>query len=95
MCSDAFSAAWLERATVDLQNAAPQRAKRMTRATARLMAIGLLLVSAGLAMRALVPNGEKGGADFFMGLLMGTGIAIEILALVQARRLPLPPKVKT
>ncbi len=90
VCSDAFSAAWLERATVDLQNAPPLRAKRMTRATSRLMAIGLLLVSAGLAMRALVPNGEKGGADFFMGLLMGAGIAIEIGALILARRAPSP-----
>ena len=52
----------------------------------RLMAVGLLLVAAGLALRALIPNEEKGGADVFMGLLMGAGIAIEGVALFQARR---------
>ena len=52
------------------------------------MAMGLLLVAAGLALRAFIPNEGKGGADFFMGLLMGAGIAIESVALRQARRAP-------
>lgn len=51
------------------------------------MALGLLLISAGVGLRALAPvalRGELG--DLLVGLLTGIGLGIEIVALIKIRR---------
>jgi hypothetical protein len=51
------------------------------------MAIGLLLLSIGLALRAIGPASlHSNGGDLATGLLMGLGLGIELMALMKMRR---------
>ena len=51
------------------------------------MAIGLLLISASLAVRALGPASLHSDlGDLCLGLLAGTGLGIELMALIKLRR---------
>jgi hypothetical protein len=51
------------------------------------MAIGLLLISLSLALRAVGPASLHSDlGDLCLGLLVGTGLGIEIMALIKMRR---------
>jgi hypothetical protein len=51
------------------------------------MVLGLLLVSLGIGLRAIGPAALRNGpGDLVMGLLLGVGIGIELMALLKMRR---------
>jgi hypothetical protein len=51
------------------------------------MALGLLFVSLGIGLRAIGPAGLHSDlGDLCLGLLVGTGLGIEIMALIKMRR---------
>jgi hypothetical protein len=51
------------------------------------MALGLLMVSIGIGLRAIGPDGLHSNlGDLCLGLLIGTGLGIEIMALIKLRR---------
>ena len=60
----------------------------MNRLSPRLwMALGLLLLSLGIGLRALGPADLHSNlGDLCLGLLVGTGLGIEIMALIKLRR---------
>jgi hypothetical protein len=50
-------------------------------------AIGLLLISAGVGLRAIGPASlHTDAGDLVLGLMMGLGLGIEIMALIKLRR---------
>jgi hypothetical protein len=51
------------------------------------IAVGLLLISLSLGLRAIGPAGlHSDRGDLFLGLLVGLGVGIEIMALIKLRR---------
>ena len=51
------------------------------------MALGLLILSGGVALRAIGPVGLHSDlGDLLVGLMAGVGLGIEIMALVKMRR---------
>jgi hypothetical protein len=51
------------------------------------MAVGLLLLSVGLGLRAIEPaDFHSNLGDLAIGLMVGAGLAIELTALVKIRR---------
>ncbi len=51
------------------------------------MAVGLLLLSVGLGLRAIEPSDFHSNlGDLAIGLMVGAGLAIELMALVKMRR---------
>ena len=51
------------------------------------MALGLLLLSLGVGLRAVGPAALRGDAgDLVIGLLLGVGVGIELMALIKMRR---------
>jgi|GEM_PF-2684113 len=60
----------------------------MNRLSPRLwMAVGLIVGALGLGLRAIGPAGLHSDlGDGFVGLLVGLGIGIEIMALLKMRR---------
>jgi uncharacterized membrane protein len=51
------------------------------------MAVGLLLISASIGLRAIGPASlHSDMGDLFLGLLAGLGLGIEIMALIKLRR---------
>jgi len=51
------------------------------------MALGLLLLSLGVGLRAVGPAALRGDAgDLVIGLLLGVGVGIELMGLIKMRR---------
>jgi len=51
------------------------------------MAVGLLLLSLGVGLRAIGPAGLRSDlGDLFLDLLVGLGLGMEIMALIKLRR---------